>query len=765
MKTRVAAKIVGRVQGVGFRPTVYRYATELGLGGFVCNEPEGVTLEVEGEEEHVAAFFQHLTSQPPKQAVIANIKTHTLPERGYRFFAVVDSKSKGAGVVHIAPDLAVCDDCVRELLDATDPRHEYPFINCTNCGPRFTIIRDLPYDRALTSMAGFTMCPSCRAEYEDPADRRFHAQPDACPECGPQLELRVAGGEPTREAVLAKVSNLLRRGRIVAIKGLGGYHLVCDAFSQETVSLLRERKHRPHKPFAVMFRDLAALRQYCDVSEVEEAELLSDARPIVIVRRRMTPGQGYHGALAHGLAPDTDTLGAFLPYTPVQHLLLRDFEALVMTSCNLAEKPIVSLESELVPFLGGIVDAALTHDRAIVHKCDDSVVRVVKGQRQFFRRARGYVPNPIRFAPTSPALLAVGGELKNTFCLAREGYAFLSQHIGDLKDHSTYEFLAHEIGEWQRLMRVTPEAIVHDLHPGYLSTRFAKAHPTATKIAVQHHHAHIASVMAEHDLHEPVIGIALDGTGYGTDGTVWGGELLVADRVDFERVAHFKQYPLPGSDQAIEEPWRMAASVLLQENFGLLNRRAVTVQKMITAEFNSPLTSSAGRLFDAVAALLGLCDKASYEGQAAIRLEAVADPRVRERYEFQIETRWRPWTLDFGPTIQDILLARRAGVAISEIAARFHNTVAAAVVQVARYLRGQRLLNQVCLSGGVFQNELLLHRVVEDLQSRRFKVYTNTLVPPNDGGLALGQVAVASARLQGHRQPARSRRAKERVCV
>jgi hydrogenase maturation protein HypF len=737
MTTRIRAKIIGRVQGVGFRPTVYRYARQFGLAGFVCNGPHGVTLEVEGDDNKVGEFFNRLTHEPPRQAVIANIKTEVLSAKGYQSFEVVPSEPVGEVAVHIAPDLATCDDCRHDILDPKNRRYGYAFTNCTNCGPRFTIIRDVPYDREKTSMADFAMCEHCEHEYHQPSDRRFHAQPNACPICGPRLELRVSGGVATTDEPLAKAQELLRRGRTVAFKGLGGFHLACDALSGEAIARLRQRKQRPHKPFAVMFRDLATVKKFCDISEVEEAELLSVARPIVVVK----------GQLARQVSPDTGTVGALLPYTPLHHLLVKDFEALVMTSGNITDEPIISDNDEL-PLLEPIAEAVLTHDRPIVHKCDDSVVRVVNGQRQFLRRARGFTPNPIRLAEASPQILAVGGELKNTFCLARDGQAFLSQHIGDLADYRTFETFTSEIAAWQRLMRVEPEVVAHDLHPDYLSTKFAEKFAGVVKVGVQHHHAHIASVMAEHNLHEPILGVALDGTGYGTDGTIWGGEFLVADRNDFERVAHFKQYALAGSEKAIEEPWRMAASVMLAENLCEPTGKLELIHKMITAGFNSPLTSSAGRLFDAVAAMLGLCDITTYEAQAAVRLEAVADTNVRDIYPFAVAVQERPWTLDFGATLHAIFDDKRTGVPVSLMAGKFHNTVAAATVRVCRYVRGQRNINRVALSGGVFQNELLLRRTVEKLQAHQFEVFTNQEVPANDGGLALGQAAVACERMR-----------------
>ncbi|HTS17752.1 MAG TPA: carbamoyltransferase HypF [Verrucomicrobiae bacterium] len=749
MKTCVRAKVSGRVQGVGFRPTVFRYATQFGLCGYVCNTPQGVVIEVEGEELIVGAFFHQLASAPPQQAQIADFQKEICDSKGYQRFEVVESEPDGDLAVHIAPDLATCDECVQELFDAKNRRNGHAFINCTNCGPRFSIIRDLPYDRARTSMSKFTMCEPCDHEYHNPRDRRFHAQPNACQRCGPQLRLRVVGGMTHLDVNLSKTTGLLHRGRIVAIKGIGGYHLVCDATNPDAVARLRSRKHRAHKPLAVMFRDLRTLRRFCRVNEAEEAELLSVARPIVLVSRRPNARP-----LAREISPDTETVGAFLPYTPVQHLLFEEFDALVMTSANLTDEPIISDESDLPHVMGSIADAALTHDRPIVHKCDDSVVRIVNGQRQFIRRARGFVPNPIRIAEDSPQVLAVGGELKSTFCLVRGGNAFLSQYVGDLKDYRTYSQFLSEIESWKKLMRIEPAVVAHDLHPGYLSTQFAARTVAFHRVGVQHHHAHIAGVMAEHGLHEPVIGVALDGTGYGTDDTIWGGEFLVTDRCDFERVAHFKTYRLPGGEKAIEEPWRMAASVLADEGLAEVARarfprfKLGLVQKMARAGFNSPPTSSAGRLFDAVAAYLGLCDMASYEGQAAVRLESIADPRVREQYPFLVETRERPWVLDFGPTIRAIVADRRQRVATRDISAKFHNTMAAAVVQACRLVRGQRELNVVALSGGVFQNELLLRRTVEALQSHHFRVFTNTAVPPNDGGLALGQAAVAVERMK-----------------
>jgi hydrogenase maturation protein HypF len=585
-------------------------------------------------------------------------------------------------------------------------------------------------------MATFKMCPPCDREYQDAGDRRFHAQPNACETCGPALEWKGPRMPGARTALEAAVS-ALRAGKIVAVKSLGGFHLACDPFQAGVVQRLRQRKHRPHKPFAVMFRDLATLMQHGRVNEAEEAELLSVARPIVLVRRESS-------TLPAALAPDTGTMGAFLPYTPIHHLLMSHFEALVMTSGNFADEPIISEEMELAPLMKSVADAVLTHNRAIVHKCDDSVVRVVNSQRQMIRRARGYTPSAIRIADDCPHLLAVGGELKNTFCLAREGWAFLSQHIGDLKTFATYQHFTREIAEWQRLMRVQPAAIAHDMHPAYLSTRIAGERPDAKRIAVQHHHAHIVSVMAEHELLDKVIGVALDGTGWGTDGTVWGGEFLICDRSDFERVAHFKTYRLPGGDMAVREPWRMAASVLLAEGLRSPHRNADLVRDMIASGFNAPVTSSAGRLFDAVSAMLGLCDIATYEAQAAIRLEEAADKSEAGLYPFELVG----GVLDFGDMIRAIMADVALGKPTGPMAARFHNTVAASVAAVCQRARDERGINSVALSGGVFQNELLLCRTLERLQAGKFQVFANVNVPANDGGLALGQAAVAAERMR-----------------
>jgi hydrogenase maturation protein HypF len=747
MVSRVRARVEGRVQGVGFRPAVFRHAVACGLTGFVRNDPQGVTLDVEGDEERVAAFFDGLAGHAPRQADIQRVTTIKLAPKGYESFAVIESEAGGRVGVHLPPDLATCPVCLGELRNPFDRRHRYPFTNCVDCGPRFTIVDALPYDRANTSMDMFTLCARCAEEYHDPMNRRFHAEPNACPECGPHLFLlRPDGGETAvGEAALRQTQALLAAGEILAVKGLGGYHLACNAFDDGAVARLRRRKDRPHKSLAVMFRDLGTLRQHLSVTSEEIAELRSPAQPIVVVR----------GRFSQAISPDTDSTGVFLPYTPLHHLLLEPFEALVLTSGNRRDEPIARDESEARRLLGPVADAALAHDRPISRRCDDSVVRLVDGNRQFFRRARGFVPTPLRIAPDSPPVLATGGELKNTFCLVSGGEAFVSQHIGELRDYPTFAFYREEMNRWQELLRIRPHVVAHDLHPAYLSSVYARGLEDVSLVGVQHHHAHVVSVMAERDLDCTVLGIAFDGTGYGPDGTAWGGEFLLADRLDFDRLAHFKAYPLPGADRAIEEPWRMALSMCVAEGIPWprggrdhagAEAEEDAVRRIISSGVNSPLTSGAGRLFDAVASLLGLCDVAGYEAQGAIRLEAAADPAERGRYPFDVLRDEVPWRLDFGPTLRALLDDRASGAEVSLVAARFHETVATATAVVAHELCASRNVTDLVLSGGVFQNLLLLQRTRSALQAVGLDVHVNSLVPPNDGGISLGQAAVAVAR-------------------
>ena len=747
---RLHIQVTGRVQGVGFRPTVYRYATELGLTGSVRNDSTGVLIDLEGAEKDVDRFVARLREDPPPQARIQQIDCVKEPPQGEGAFAIIPSTRSGELAAGMPPDLATCPDCIRELFDPADRRYRYPFLNCTNCGPRFTIINSLPYDRDKTSMVAFTMCPRCEAEYEDPANRRFDAQPNACPVCGPRLAMKDPGGNLVKGDPLEQAVARLRKGDILAVKGLGGFHLCCLATDDNAVDRLRQRKQRPHKALAVMFAHTDDIRRFCHVNEWEEAELISAARPVVIVNRRPDSG------LAAAVAPDTNDIGAFLPYTPLHHLLLQSVGPLVMTSANIAEEPIATTFAALGELRESVVDGVLDHNRPIARRCDDSVLKMVRGRRLFFRRSRGFVPAPVDLPLAGAPVLACGAELKNTFCVTRGQQAYVSQHIGDLTGYGSYTFFEEAVPDLCRLLEVQPAMVAHDLHPDYLSTRFAET-LGGEKVAVQHHHAHIASCMVDNGCREPVIGVARDGTGHGPDGTVWGGEFLVADLKAYRRALHFKPYPLPGGDAAVRFPSRMALSVLVSEGIEPADWPAghadtppllpsaeeqKLLQHLIRAGTHSPLTSSAGRLFDAVSALLGVCGSISYEGQAAIRLQTTAAGKIRGRYRFDIAND----ALDFGPAVHAMLRDLHAGVPRERIAAMFHNTVAGAAAEACALLRQQTGIENVALSGGVFQNELLLNLLVDGLRDRGFTVLTQQTVPPNDAGIALGQAAVALAR-------------------
>lgn len=745
MITRVKARVEGRVQGVGFRPAVYRHALACGVAGFVRNDPRGVTVDVEGEESAVAAFFADLAANAPGRSEIVRVTRRRLPPKGYRCFTVDASDTRGDVRVHLPPDLAVCEACLREMRDPADRRYRYPFINCVDCGPRFTIVTALPYDRANTSMNGFTMCDECAAEYHDPSDRRFHAQPIACPVCGPRLKLLDPSGlqGPTDDAALARAWEIIGEGGIVAVKGLGGFHLACDALDERAVARLRERKTRPDQAVAVMFRDLRELQTRLPVSQTEAVELLSGAAPIVVV----------DGNLGEGISPDTGTTGVFLPYTPLHHLLLEPFSALVMTSANRRDEPLALDDAEVSALLGPVADAVLTHDRPIVRRCDDPVVRMAGSRRRFLRRARGFVPEPVRIGAGSPVVLAVGAELKSTFCLVSHGEAYVSQHIGELRDHKTYVHFGEEITRWKETLGLEPLAVAHDLHPAYLSTRYAHECGAPEIFGVQHHHAHVASVMAECGLVGLVLGVALDGTGYGPDGTIWGGEFLLADRRDYRRVARFKPYPLPGGDAAVVEPWRMALSIAVEEDLPWRPdrreaSRSSAVERLLRSGPGCPLTSSAGRLFDGAAAMLGLCDRAGYEAQAAIRLEAVADPSERGGYPHALDRGKTPWALDFGPAFQDMAEAVVCGAAVAQTAGRFQNTVVAGVAETCLTLCDEYGIGDVVLSGGVFQNRTVLEGLDRALHDAGLAVHSNAAVPANDGGVSLGQAAVACSRME-----------------
>ena len=768
-RRRLRIEVGGRVQGVGFRPAVYRYARERSLGGWVTNTPEGVVIEVEGAPADVAAFLRALEESPPPAASVVRMSSRELPAEGASEFRILASRAGVEVRTEVSPDLAVCPDCLRELADPKDRRHGYPFLNCTNCGPRFTIVRGIPYDRAQTTMEPFRMCPRCRAEYEDPADRRFHAQPTACPECGPRVWLAGPDGAELAgpDEAVARAAALLCEGRILAVKGLGGFHLACDASNEEAVRTLRGRKYREDKPFALMARDLEEIRRYCAVDAEEAASLESVRRPIVLLRRAPPPSPP---PLGEGVAPGQGWLGFMLPYTPLQQLL---FDAgapapLVMTSGNLSEEPIACQNEEALARLAGIADAFLLNDRDIHIRCDDSVCRVWGGAERVLRRSRGYAPAPIRLsAPLPRPILACGAELKNTFSVAKGGDCFLSQHIGDLGNLETLESFERGIEHFERVFQVSPGLIACDRHPDYLSTKYARERAAAQGlrlVSVQHHHAHIAACMADNRLSEKVIGVAYDGTGYGDDGTVWGGEILVADYRGFERAAHLKTVPMPGGDQAIREPWRMAASHLvsafgpgcLDRDSGFTRRldrgKWEILQKAAESGLQSPRTSSMGRLFDAVAALVGVRDAIRYEGQAAIELEMLAHAAggtVPEPYPFATGGGDWPWVMDPAPVLQAVIADLAAGTPAGTVAARFHRTAAAWTVSVCSAVRSERGLQRVALSGGVFQNTLLLEWTCRSLQNAGFSVLTHRQVPTNDGGICLGQTMIASESLTG----------------
>ncbi len=764
-RVRARIRVEGIVQGVGFRPFVFGHATRLGLAGFVGNDAKGVVIEVEGAEDAVAEFLRALEAEPPPLAMIERICADAVAAVGEQGFAIVASEAGGEQQALISPDTATCDACLAELWDEADRRFRYPFTNCTNCGPRFTIVRGVPYDRPLTTMAPFAMCRRCAAEYHDPADRRFHAQPVCCPDCGPRLLLADPQRRPLAargEEALAGAVTRLRNGDIVAVKGLGGYHLAVRADDEAAVARLRARKHREEKPFAVMVADGEAAAGLCDVGAAEAALLAGSRRPIVLAPKREGVG------LAPSVAPGNRSLGVMLPYTPLHHLLARDLGLpFVLTSGNLTDEPIASADDDAFERLGSIADCFLLHDRAIHIRTDDSVVRSLRGRVFLLRRSRGYAPEPVLLPWEFPRpVLATGAELKSTFCLAKDRRAFVSHHIGDLENYETYASFRDGVEHFARLFDVVPEVVAHDLHPEYLSTKHAhdvaelNGEGSVELTGVQHHHAHIASCLADNGEAGPVIGVAFDGLGFGPDGTIWGGEILVADLAGFERVAHLAPVAMPGGAAAIREPWRMAAAYLdaafdgdVPGGLGVAARhedRWASVVSVARAGLSAPLTSSAGRLFDAVAAVLGVRDAVSYEGQAAIELEQLADPAESEADPLEVDS---PSGGDHGGLllrgtglIRAVVEDVAAGTPKPVVAARFHNALARGVVDVCRRVRAERGLGTVALSGGVFQNLLLLERTVAGLEAAGFAVLLHRRVPPNDGGISLGQAAVAGAR-------------------
>lgn len=752
---RLRVVIRGAVQGVGFRPFVYRLATEMGLPGWVSNSPQGVFVEVEGAPETLRTFLLRLQREPPPRSSIQSLESSFLAPVGFQAFEIRPSDDTGERTTLVLPDIGTCADCLREIFDSADRRHLYPFTNCTNCGPRFSIIQALPYDRPNTTMARFAMCEACRTEYENPQDRRFHAQPNACPTCGPHLELWDRAGRPLskhRQAVSDTVE-AIRAGKIVAIKGLGGFHLMVDARNEEAVRQLRARKHREEKPLAIMAPYIEWIKAFCEVSPLEERLLLSPESPIVLLRLVQSTN-GDTDCVTPSVAPGNPDLGVMLPYTPLHHILLRMLEIpVVATSGNLSDEPICTDERDAVSRLAGIADLFLVHDRPIVRHVDDSVARVILGREMVLRRARGYAPLPVHVDRSLPPLLAVGAHLKNTVAVSSHTEVFLSQHIGDLETAQAFDAFRHVCDDLIRLYDLKPKAVACDGHPDYLSTRHAAA-AGLPMVRVQHHHAHVLACMAENGLDPPVLGVSWDGTGYGLDGTVWGGEFLRIADVGFERVAHLRSFPLPGGDQAIKEPRRTAIGLLYEmqgddvvtrddldpvRSFAPRDRRLLV--QALACRINAPVTSSAGRLFDAVAALLGLRLTVRFEGQAAMELEwATRGVETDESYPFRLEPKGGSMLLDWEPLVRSLLADFGTGTPVPVLAARFHNTLAEMIVAVA----GRQGVPHVVLSGGCFQNRYLTERVVRRLIEAGYSPHWHQRVPPNDGGIALGQIMAAA---------------------
>jgi hydrogenase maturation protein HypF len=760
-RVRRRLRVRGVVQGVGFRPLVWELAQRHRLAGTVCNTSGAVLIEVEGTPAGVDALVAELLARPPRLARITEVESTDLELRGEEGFRIVESLAVEGEFQPVPPDAATCADCLAEILDPAQRRHRYPFTNCTACGPRFTIIEALPYDRARTTMRRFPMCDECRAEYDDPADRRFHAQPIACPRCGPRLWPAGAGGAALEGDAIGLAARALADGQVVALKGLGGFQLACDATDATAVALLRERKRRPAKPFAVMVADLATARELCEVSAAEAAILEGTVRPVLLLRRRRGAS-----AITAAVAPGVAELGVMLPYTPLHHLLLREAaRPLVMTSGNVTEEPIAKDNDEALQRLAGIADLFLLHDRDIHARYDDSVTRMVGGEERVVRRARGHCPMPVPLAEPDAEVLALGAHLKNTFCVLRGGDAFVGPHIGDLDHPLTLRHQGESLATSLRLLGARPQVVACDLHPDYASTALAESRAAewgvGEPVRVQHHHAHIASVMAEHGLRGRLLGVAFDGVGHGTDGGIWGGEFLICDEAHFQRAGHLLPVRQPGGDLCAREGWRMAAAYLcaaglagetppawLAGDDGAPDaRRWRLVVRVAASPTAAPLSTSAGRLFDAAASLLGVAHHSSFEAEAAMRLESLAAGIDRQGIEaYPVGMLGAPLLLDTLGLVRALVADRLAGVPVQLLAARFHESVAVAVTAACRRLCGENGLRRVALSGGVFQNALLLERVDTLLRESGLEVYSNRLVPANDGGISLGQALVAAAR-------------------
>ena len=752
MQKRLKIDINGLVQGVGFRPFIYKIAARNRLNGYVLNNTEGVEIEVEGEEKDINNFINSIEKESPPLTSISDIK---VSERGlnlYKSFKIKKSLTAASRKTLISPDVSICDDCLKELFDPSNRRYKYPFITCTHCGPRFTIISDIPYDRVNTTMQVFQMCSDCRSEYENPLDRRFHAQTNACFKCGPNVLLTdLYGNIIEKEEPIEAAVNLLKKGKIIAVKGLGGFHLLCDAQNDEAVLNLRKRKFREEKPFALLADDLEIILEFAYVSEEEKQMLLSRRKPIVLLRKK---GNNYISEYA---APNNKYFGVLLPYTPLHYLIIRDnFNALVDTSGNLSDEPIAIDNSDALKRLSGIADYFILHNRDIFIRSDDSVYMIFDKRPFPARRARGYVPFPIRLNKSFPNVLGCGGGLKSTVCLIKGENAFLSQHIGDLEDFQTFEFYQKSIAHLKKIIEIEPEIIAYDLHPNYLSTKYALEIEDKKKIGIQHHHAHIASCMAENGLSEKVIGIALDGTGYGTDGNIWGGEVLIADLVEFERIAQFDYIPMPGGEKAIKQPWRMGLSYLYKifgnEMWDISLRFVKNIDKnigkllirMMDEKINSPLTSSLGRFFDGVSAIIGIRNVVNYEGQAAIELENVINEDANcDAYPFKIKSENERFVILYDEIIKGIIEDKLKDVGNGTISLKFHKTLVNIFLEISENIRRERNINKVALSGGCFQNMFLLKNLKYSLIESDFAVFHHTNVPTNDGGISLGQAVIA----------------------
>jgi len=752
----VAKKILvrGIVQGVGFRPRVFAYAKENQVNGWVKNTSGGVEILVEGTPARVERFISKLRVTPPPLAIIDSFVISETEPAPCQDFTIRESQSDPREFIPISPDIAICPECRKEMFDPLDRRFRYPFINCTNCGPRFSIVRDIPYDRPFTSMSGFPMCPECRSEYADPADRRFHAQPIACPVCGPQLWYESDGKVLAhKEDALRLARKEIKAGRIVAMKGLGGYLLVCDATNSKVVNELRKRKNRVQKPFALMAWDAATIKKYCHVSTSEHGLLDSIQSPIVLLSKKS--GE----ILPESIAPGQNTLGFMLPYTPL-HLLLIQPEAdypdvLIMTSGNQSEEPIAYKDEEARERLASLADGFLMHDRPIEMRTDDSVSRIVDNHPYLIRRARGFAPNPVHLPVQVLPILATGGEMKNTFCLSRDSYAFMSHHIGEMDSQETLQSFESGIQHFEKIFRIHPQLLACDLHPDYLSSNYARKRSYAENkelIQVQHHHAHMAACLADNGWRsdEQVIGLCFDGTGYGTDGAIWGGEILVGNYADFHRTSHLEYLPLPGGDAAIQYPWKVAAAYLQafgmewEKNLppfkGISSQETQLLEKQLQNKINTPLTSSLGRLFDAVSALSGVCENTCYEGQAAIELEAILDPDEKGTYRFEIDP---SHAIGIRKMLEQIIFDIHNHVPIGKISARFHNGLRSLIITSCSGIRRETGINTIALSGGVWQNQTLLTGTIKALAHDRFQVLWHHQVPTNDGGIALGQTMIA----------------------